>query len=261
MSSDFYVYIYTDPNTNMPFYVGKGKNDRCWDHINYARRNPKPERGKHFMNKIRKMIASGITPIVEKYCDSVDEFTAYATERQLIGEIGRKDLGTGPLLNLTEGGSGGPISPQILAEYHSRPDYRERARSRMKARWSDESNRHIQREKIKDVWCNDEKRRHLLSEKMKEDWKTNYHDKVEKCKTYYDDPANEEAIKNRHEKISNTLKKTSTFVLNNPRAAAVQTPLGLFDTKAKAAEAHGLTLWKFDQLLKREPQHYFSVKT
>lgn len=261
MSSDFYVYVYIDPNTNEPFYVGKGKNGRCWDHVNYARRNCKPEQGKHFMNKIRKMLASGATPIVEKRYEAMDESAAYAAERRLISEIGRKDLGTGPLLNLTEGGTGGSISPQIIAEYHSRPEYRDKARDRMKDRWSNEGNRLQQSEAIRSTWSDDGKRRDLLSEKMKEDWRTNYHARVEKCKSYYQDPSNENSIAKRHQKISATLKTTGTFIVNNPRAVPVQTPMGVFDTKGKAAEAHGLTLWKFGQLMKREPQHYFSVTT
>lgn len=259
MSLDFYVYVYIDPYTNVPFYVGKGKNGRCWDHINYARRNPEPEQGKHFMNKVRKMLASGIAPIVEKRYKALDELAAYVAERQLISEIGRKDLGTGPLLNLTEGGTGGSISPQILAEYHSKPEYRDKARKRMKDHWSNEQNRLQQSEAIKSTWCDDNERRDLLSEKMKEDWRTNYYAKVEKCKSYYQDPSNASSITKRHEKISATLKTKGTFVVNNPRSVAVQTPMGVFDTKGKAAEAHGLTLWKFGQLMKREPQHYFSV--
>lgn len=258
---DFYVYVYIDPNTNVPFYVGKGKNGRYWDHINYARRNPEPEQGKHFINKIRKMLASGIAPVVEKRYEAMDELTAYTTERQLITEIGRKDLGTGPILNLTEGGTGGSISPQILAEYHSRPGYRDKARDRMKDHWSNESNRLQQSEVIRSTWSNDDKRRDLLSEKMKEDWRTNYNVKVEKCKSYYQDPSNANSIMKRHEKISATLKTTGTFATNNPRAVSMQTPLGVFSTKGKAAEAHGLTIWKFDQLMKREPQHYFSITT
>lgn len=28
----YYVYIYIDPRNNFPFYIGRGKNDRCYKH-------------------------------------------------------------------------------------------------------------------------------------------------------------------------------------------------------------------------------------
>lgn len=30
----YYVYLLIDPDTNEPFYVGKGKDDRVFSHIN-----------------------------------------------------------------------------------------------------------------------------------------------------------------------------------------------------------------------------------
>ena len=36
----YYVYMLIDPSNNKPFYVGKGKNNRVFDHIEYAFKNP-----------------------------------------------------------------------------------------------------------------------------------------------------------------------------------------------------------------------------
>ena len=29
----YYVYIYSDPDTKVPFYIGKGKGNRCFNHL------------------------------------------------------------------------------------------------------------------------------------------------------------------------------------------------------------------------------------
>lgn len=29
----YYVYIYSDPDTKQPFYIGKGKGNRCFNHL------------------------------------------------------------------------------------------------------------------------------------------------------------------------------------------------------------------------------------
>jgi len=65
MSENFYVYAYLDPrkikNYNFenyifdaePFYIGKGKDDRMYTHLQEAQRNLKSS---YKLNKIRKII-------------------------------------------------------------------------------------------------------------------------------------------------------------------------------------------------------------
>ena len=37
--NEYYVYIYLDPITNIPFYVGYGKGNRYMAHLNEVKRN------------------------------------------------------------------------------------------------------------------------------------------------------------------------------------------------------------------------------
>ena len=39
----YYVYVYSDPDTHKPFYVGKGKGNRVFDHLSYDNDSQKVE--------------------------------------------------------------------------------------------------------------------------------------------------------------------------------------------------------------------------
>lgn len=108
MSSEsiYYVYIYRDPETHIPFYVGYGKNLRAFSHLNEAKKNPIPISGQHKLNKIRKILTTGNEPIIEIYYDGLSKDEACQIEIALIAKFGRIDLGTGTLTNKTLGGDG-----------------------------------------------------------------------------------------------------------------------------------------------------------
>jgi hypothetical protein len=115
VESNFYVYIYLDPrypgnyqyNTCQfnfkPIYVGKGKNGRIIEHRNYLDNAP----WDRFHNTVQKLLREGLEPITLKYAVNLEEDVAFRIERELISEIGREITGTGPLLNIQEGGIGG----------------------------------------------------------------------------------------------------------------------------------------------------------
>ena len=102
----FYVYVYSDPANDTPFYVGMGKGNRKFAHLREAKNNPEPVQGQHKLNTIRKMIREGRNPAIEVVYETEYRDHALEFECSLIATLGRQDLGTGTLTNKTSGGEG-----------------------------------------------------------------------------------------------------------------------------------------------------------
>lgn len=93
----FYVYDLIDPRTGQIFYVGKGTGRRTHAHVKAARGG---EPGKK-CDRIREILAAGLTVEVSIIREFDDESLAYAFERRRIAKLGHASL-----TNIAPGGGG-----------------------------------------------------------------------------------------------------------------------------------------------------------
>jgi hypothetical protein len=102
----FCVYLYRDPRRGKklaPIYVGKGltisRPDAHWRHGSH---------NTEFNDILAALKKAKLEPICEYIGFFDDENAALALEKTLIKRIGRRHLGSGPLVNISEGGKSGP---------------------------------------------------------------------------------------------------------------------------------------------------------
>jgi hypothetical protein len=86
-SKRFYTYAYLREDRS-PYYIGKGQGNRCF---NKFRKRSKPPKDKSRIIFLKQ---------------NLTEEEAFKHEKYMIDVLGRKDLGTGILHNLTDGGEG-----------------------------------------------------------------------------------------------------------------------------------------------------------
>ena len=101
MALTHYAYIYTDPTSYEPFYVGKGQKYRAYAHMKLSNQRT----NKRLKNRILKLVEQSKKPIITLIPTSSEEL-ALMLEKGLIKIFGRKDLNKGTLYNFTDGGEG-----------------------------------------------------------------------------------------------------------------------------------------------------------
>jgi hypothetical protein len=96
----FYTYVWLGEN-GTPYYVGKGKGDRAYS-----------KHGRLHVPSLGRIV----------FYIAKDEEEAFENEIALIWYYGRKDLGLGPLVNLTNGGENPPRSTlgKSFSEKHNK---------------------------------------------------------------------------------------------------------------------------------------------
>jgi len=132
-SDKYYVYVYLDPRKHgnfvydkykfdyEPFYVGKGKGYRMNKHLSEVKSGSYKK--DHKSNKIKKILETGLSPIILKIKKNLFENEASEIEKRMIKLIGRSNMKLGPLTNITDGGDGasGYKMPEEILEKRRRP--------------------------------------------------------------------------------------------------------------------------------------------
>ena len=81
----YYVYVYSDPDTKEPFYVGKGKGNRAFQHLDDQSETDKT-------NKINDIRRRGKEHTIEILVHGLDNKTALKVEAAAIDLTGIKNL-------------------------------------------------------------------------------------------------------------------------------------------------------------------------
>jgi hypothetical protein len=151
----FYNYVILDPTRvgrysypeldvcflYEPFYIGKGKFDRKYQHLQESslkRNNLRNNRIKHILKTIPNK--SIIRDYIIEFNSNISELDAFATEVKYISVIGRKDIGTGILCNHSAGGEG---SSGVYKSEETRAKIREKRKDQVMLPCSDETKRKI----------------------------------------------------------------------------------------------------------------------
>jgi hypothetical protein len=84
----YYVYALIDPRNNLPFYIGKGKDNRALS--DFSENSLKKDGNTRKTAKIKKLNSLGFTPMIEFYAQNIeDEILAYDIENFYIKKYGR----------------------------------------------------------------------------------------------------------------------------------------------------------------------------
>jgi hypothetical protein len=148
----FYVYGHYKPNDTIPFNIGKGCGARA-----FARTS----RNQFWHNIVNRY---GLE--VRLICTDMDEESAFWLEEHLISAFGRRDLGKGPLVNLTDGG--GHINKGRIYSGWSEESNRRRSETMKQYTQTEEQiQKRVATRTLNDKWGHTKKQRSDASNRMK----------------------------------------------------------------------------------------------
>lgn len=179
MENKFYVYAHYRADTDEIFYIGKGSGNRAYEK---KKSDGRSEWWHRIVNKY------GYT--VKLLHENLSEVEALKKERELIQQYGRKDISTGPLINLTDGGEGGlnigedtrkkrsisvkkitddvnyrkELSQRVKLQWDTNPERKKKTSELVKARLSSEEVRKELSERVKKQWQKDSTRKERVRE-------------------------------------------------------------------------------------------------
>lgn len=100
----YYIYAYLDPRTNLPFYIGKGKKSRKFNHLKETADNTENHRKHAVIQELKEL--NLVPTIIELESNIENELMAYNREDYYILYYGRKGIDAdGILTNIILGGA------------------------------------------------------------------------------------------------------------------------------------------------------------
>lgn len=102
-TTNYFVYVLIDPNTNQIFYVGKGKRYRDKTHLKPSLwKEPKNTTNPFLYYKIKSLMENNNPPKIAKLYENLSNKEACEIEVDLIKKYGRRFVDGGVLFNLQD---------------------------------------------------------------------------------------------------------------------------------------------------------------
>lgn len=194
----FYTYELRDPRTHIPFYVGKGSGDRIHIHENSVKNwttVPMKTHNPHLFNKIKKLLAEGVSVEAVKVFETSSEQEAFEKERELISLYRLQGI---KLCNILDGGEGA-VGHRFSHSEETKRKMSESSKGKLKTKEHRESLRMAKLKKPTKYW---------KGKSFSEDHRKRLSDTK---KAFYATPEGREVIQARVAKNTAALRKTVEY--------------------------------------------------